>query len=170
MLYILFGDFFLVHIMVSFPSLYVRLSSLVLPRGCVVPPWAHVPACSYPNPNGRPYRLCPVLSSQGSLTGRSPYWYRRGPLNGEQAGGSWRLQPLPQGEDGWGPARTRAGVGNGLRKPESQDPALIPSGEAPHLVIWGPTDVGASQLSGPSLPPFPKEVGVVCVPKVKACQ
>lgn len=119
------------------------------------------------------WKATQVVSSlvlSGLINGQEPLLLLEGALNGEQAGGSWRLQPLPQGEDGWGPARTRAGVGNGLRKPESQGPALIPSGEAPHLVIWGPTDVGASWLSGPSLPPFPKEVGVVCVPKVKACQ
>lgn len=93
--------------------------------------------------------------------------YPAGAVTGSRwvaVGGS---NPFPQGEAAWASAKTRAGVGTRNRKPECQGPALIPAGAALHLATWGPRDIEASGLSGPTPPPFPEEVGVVRVPKVK---
>lgn len=107
-------------------------------------------------------QACMRLSSPRGRIG-----YPAGAVTGSRwvaVGGS---NPFPQGEAAWASAKTRAGVGTRNRKPECQGPALIPAGAALHLATRGPRDIKASGLSGPTPPPFPEEVGVVRVPKVK---
>lgn len=134
--------FFLLHTMVSFPR---RPPSFVPLHGRVVLPRVLVPACSCPIPKG------------GLDNGRALLLAAGGRL--------WAAPSLSTGEAAWGSAKTRAGVGTRSRKPESQGPALIPSGAALCLATWGPRDIEASGLSGPTPPPFPEKV--ICVPKVK---
>lgn len=130
--------------MVSFPR---SLPSFIPLHGCSI-----LPVCS---------GLHAVIQSprEDRIPGGRCDW--------QQVGGCGRLQPFSTGRGCLGLCEDQGWCGH--QEQETRVP-----GSGPHSRRGGPSpgylgaqDIEASGLSGPTPPPFPEEVGVVRVPKVK---